>query len=154
MKTCRRCNTPKEDIEFNTFKKYGKIYLKSMCKPCQAEWYKENQYGKKSYEKNKDHKKARMQTYAQTKEGKEAVKRAQKKYRASEQYSIKQNARKKVLRAVKSGKLIKPECCTDCGQLLPLEAHHTDYSKPLEVQWLCKSCHENVHHLNEGHVSI
>jgi hypothetical protein len=26
-----------------------------------------------------------------------------------------------------------------------LEAHHTDYSRPLEVEWLCVSCHRNHH---------
>lgn len=154
MKTCRRCNKPKEDSEFNTYKKYGKTYLKSMCKPCQSEWYAEKGYGKKSYEDNRQHKKQLMKAYTQTKAGKEAAKRAQEKYRRSSQYSLKQNARKKVFRAVQSGKLVKPICCESCSQELALEAHHEDYSKPLEIKWLCKECHENTHHLNEGNESM
>ena len=34
-----------------------------------------------------------------------------------------------------------------------VEAHHKDYNKPLEITWLCKKCHENTHHLNEGQTS-
>ncbi|UPI13380.1 hypothetical protein [Bacillus phage SBSphiJ7] len=154
MKKCRRCELEKPNSDFNTYKKYGKTYLKSMCKPCQSEWYAEKGYGKKSYEKNKERKKALMRAYAQTDEGRAAFKRAQEKYRKSEQYKLKQNARKKVLRAVTSGKLIKPKRCESCNKELPLEAHHTDYHKPLDVRWLCKPCHENEHHLNEGHKSI
>jgi hypothetical protein len=24
-------------------------------------------------------------------------------------------------------------------------AHHSDYSKPLDIEWLCNSCHERLH---------
>ena len=41
----------------------------------------------------------------------------------------------------------------DCGRSTQLEAHHKDYNKPLDVDWICKNCHENRHHLNEGSTS-
>ena len=46
--------------------------------------------------------------------------------------------------AVKSGTLIRASHCSKCGQPTFTEGHHEDYSKPLEVQWLCKSCHNGL----------
>lgn len=47
--------------------------------------------------------------------------------------------------AVKVGKIIRPTVCDHCGESKRLQAHHEDYSKPLEVTWLCGSCHRNIH---------
>lgn len=41
------------------------------------------------------------------------------------------------------GKL-RPEPCADCGSP-HVEMHHPDYSKPLQVEWLCRPCHLAVH---------
>lgn len=51
-----------------------------------------------------------------------------------------------VHRAVKSGKLIRGPCVV-CGALNG-DGHHEDYSKPLDVVWLCRACH-NRHHRDE-----
>jgi uncharacterized Zn finger protein (UPF0148 family) len=45
--------------------------------------------------------------------------------------------------AVRAGKLAK-QPCAKCGNVI-VQMHHTDYSKPLEITWLCR-----VHHL-EAH---
>ena len=37
--------------------------------------------------------------------------------------------------------LAKPGACERCGKVGKLLGHHADYSKPLEVQWLCHVCH-------------
>lgn len=50
-------------------------------------------------------------------------------------------ARAIVSNAVKSGKLIRPENCEQCGGPGPIEGAHEDYSRPLEVRWLCQKCH-------------
>lgn len=62
-----------------------------------------------------------------------------RKYR--ERHPKKCNARTLLLRALAQGQLFKPENCGDCGRVSRLEAHHEDYSKPLEVRWLCHDCH-------------
>ncbi len=49
-------------------------------------------------------------------------------------------ARYKVHYAVNSGKL-KKSLCEDCNNK-KVEAYHSDYNKPLEVNWLCKTHHE------------
>jgi hypothetical protein len=46
--------------------------------------------------------------------------------------------------AIKSGKLVRGPCVV-CGKTDYVEAHHTDYSKPLEVQWLCYEHHLEAH---------
>jgi len=43
------------------------------------------------------------------------------------------------------GEIIKPTTCSICGQEERLHGHHEDYSKPLEVKWLCHGCHMNEH---------
>lgn len=43
------------------------------------------------------------------------------------------------------GSIVKPTYCQHCGRESKLEAHHYDYNKPLEVQWLCKRCHSKAH---------
>jgi hypothetical protein len=35
--------------------------------------------------------------------------------------------------------------CQMCGATKDLQKHHPDYSKPLEVVILCRSCHERLH---------
>lgn len=50
-----------------------------------------------------------------------------------------------VHKAVKDGVLIRPASCPKCGRQGDMEAHHPDYSKPLDVVWLCKPCHSELH---------
>jgi predicted HicB family RNase H-like nuclease len=47
-----------------------------------------------------------------------------------------------VQRALKAGVLERPEACEECGgEDRPLHAAHSDYSRPLDVRWLCPPCH-------------
>ena len=47
--------------------------------------------------------------------------------------------------AKKRGRLVSPQACEGCGKTgLLLQGHHPDYSKPLEVEWLCASCHNRI----------
>ena len=48
-------------------------------------------------------------------------------------------------RAVKKGICSKSNMCQICSATTKLEAHHFDYSKPLEVIWLCQPCHRQYH---------
>ncbi len=49
-----------------------------------------------------------------------------------------------VAKALKSGKLIRPQVCSQCGAIGKVEGHHPDYLKRLEVVWLCKPCHAKL----------
>ena len=50
-------------------------------------------------------------------------------------------AHKLVMYAIKLGMMNRPEKCEVCEGTIRIEGHHDDYTKPLEVRWLCKSCH-------------
>jgi len=70
------------------------------------------------------------------------------KYRAiDEKYRDKtrQKVMNKVRWAIKTGKITKPMYCSCCGEIRKLNGHHKDYSKPLEVLWLCCACHKFLH---------
>lgn len=60
----------------------------------------------------------------------------------------KSRARGQVFRAVRSGKLTKG-LCEVCGSA-DSRAHHRDYSKPLEVTWLCSRHHEDAHRSDQA----
>lgn len=47
--------------------------------------------------------------------------------------------------AVHKGRLIR-QPCEVCGAEDLIVAHHDDYSKPLEVRWLCRQHHADVHY--------
>lgn len=46
----------------------------------------------------------------------------------------------KVRKAILSGRLIQ-QPCNQCGSSKNINAHHHDYTRALEVEWLCASCH-------------
>ncbi len=48
-----------------------------------------------------------------------------------------------VTNAIRDGKMEK-EPCLFCGSS-KVEGHHRDYSKPLDVIWLCPQCHKRLH---------
>ena|SRR3990167_10036842 len=67
------------------------------------------------------------------------------KYATDLNYRLKYKAKEKVRRACEMGILIKPDICQSCSFKDRLEGHHKDYSKPLEVIWLCRKCHKQNH---------
>lgn len=48
-----------------------------------------------------------------------------------------------VARAIRKGEMV-PKNCERCGAEKTV-AHHEDYSKPLDVMWLCQPCHIQRH---------
>jgi Bacillus phage endonuclease len=61
-------------------------------------------------------------------------------------------ARSQLNYAVRSGLVARPDACQECGRVPPrdhaghaqIEAHHPDYSRPFEVEWLCPGCHSQA----------
>ena len=57
---------------------------------------------------------------------------------------VKVKAHQKLQQAVRDGKMQRGSC-VDCGATENIDGHHDDYSKPLDVEWLCRSCHLKRH---------
>lgn len=45
--------------------------------------------------------------------------------------------------AIRAG-LLEKKPCEQCGEA-KVDAHHSDYNRPLLVQWLCRKCHAGLH---------
>ena len=102
-----------------------------------------------------------MATYKGGK-GRQTQEAAEKKYKASQKgraalkrsietrnlkYPERVKARALVSRALKSGALAKwPVCAIPSCSEAKVEAHHPDYSRPLNVVWLCDKHHAEVHY--------
>jgi hypothetical protein len=56
-------------------------------------------------------------------------------------YPEKTSARNIVYQRIHDGTLLRPDQCSRCLIECKPEAHHSDYSKPLDITWLCRSCH-------------
>lgn len=54
-------------------------------------------------------------------------------------------------RAIREGVLVRPSICSACGVECKPDGHHHDYSKPLDVIWLCRPCHYSANMMR--HVS-
>ena len=91
------------------------------------------------------HSKARMRyekIHANTPEKKKKL--SDKDRRMAKKYPEKYKARYLTGYAIKKGSL-KKKPCKVCKNK-KVEAHHEDYSKPLDVMWLCRKHHTEIHH--------
>lgn len=149
MKACFKCNEVKPLSEYYVHKQMGDGHL-GKCKDCTK-----RDVAKRVAEKTKDHEwvtkeleRSRIKARRYRAEGKhpspEAIKRGGAKW--SNNNRIKRIAHLAVKRAIARG-VMQRKPCEVCAAT-PAEAHHSDYSKPLEVQWLC-----TTHH-NERHVEL
>jgi hypothetical protein len=58
---------------------------------------------------------------------------------------VRRSAWSAVSNAIKSGRLVRPAFCSECGAECRPDAHHDDYTKPITVRWLCRPCHIRHH---------
>lgn len=154
-KQCFKCHRTLSITEFYVHKKMGDGHL-NKCKDCTRKDSLEHRANnlEKVMEYDRNRKNANERT--------EFNKIRQKELKASnpvlykeitrlrlvryrQKYKEKNIARSKVHYALCSGKLVNPLKCDICGNKGYSEAHHDDYSKPLEVRWLCDKCHKEVH---------
>lgn len=148
-KQCRTCKEMKPAGEFYTDTR-GSHGLSSSCKPCVrrrvALWEKANpdrkrENGVRCY--NPVLKRASYERMLEKPGYKEILSERCKRYR--DRCPEKHKARTLCQRAVRAGTLVRPTECSECKKSCKPEGHHDDYSKPLEVAWLCPRCHRQRH---------
>lgn len=131
MKKCFKCGLKKDRSEFYQHPQMADGLL-GKCKECTKKDVKKDR-------EESEHAREYDRIRAKTKTRKILVAKLQRKRRA--EHPEKNKAYMKVYRAIKKGILTRENCF--CGQ--KAEAHHDDYSKPLDVKWLCKRHHEKRH---------
>ena len=125
-KRCGTCGEVKSSPEFH--KRAASVDgLAARCKKCQQAY----DFARRDDPDRKAHREAMSPKYAhkRTEYNGEWRKRNPEKYKAH----------CKVTYALKKGTLTKG-VCEECGTDV-VEAHHDDYTKPLEVRWLCAKHH-------------
>lgn len=134
MKTCFKCGETKDFTEFYKHPRMADGHL-GKCKECTKKDVNKRYYSEP--EKIKDYEKKRQQT----RERRENKLKYQKISRTN--HSDKYLARCMVSNAIRDGRLTKQPC--EVCEAVKAEAHHDDYSKPLEVRWLCLKHHRQHH---------
>lgn len=130
MKTCFKCGVLKELKEFYKLAKMADGHV-NKCKECNKKDVRENRLVKVDYYREYDKKRGCRQPYEYCKE-----------YRLK--YPNKYRAHNLIQYAIKAGNL-KAEKCSECGHDKDTHAHHDDHLKPLNIRWLCPSCHRYWH---------
>lgn len=142
---CKQCNTTKDDAEF-----YKSDHTR--CKECIKERVRAHRQANlesvRAYDRMRGsmpHRVAARVMYQQTDQGKQALARARLSYKTRR--PERRAAHVDLGNAIRDGKLIPwpvcavPECC---GKP---QGHHPDYSRPLDVVWLCDAHHKAAHAL-------
>lgn len=150
IKKCKKCGAEKQLSHFYKHPKAADGH-DSSCKECRKDAVRENRKKNAEYYRAYDAKrfqedprvKERHLRYQATPAGRESMARAKEKWHKSN--PEKRAAHFLLNNRVRDGKIVKPARCQECGSAGRIEGHHEDYSKPLEVEWLCPQCHTNRH---------
>jgi hypothetical protein len=144
LKTCKDCGILKPKSEFYRHPMMADGTV-NICKTCNKAKVRNNR------NKNIDYYQWYDQTRNSTKERVErrvdyakrnSAKMARYKIESALRYPDKTKARQVLCKAIKNGE-IRRFPCRVCGSL-DSEGHHDDYSKPLDVTWLCPKHHAIV----------
>lgn len=147
MKQCRDCGQLLSLDSFYVHKAMADGHL-NKCKYCvksRVNRHREfNVELAREYDRQRadlPHRVAARKEYQRTSQYKASRPLLNKRY--NERHPEKHRARTAVSNALKLGQLIR-QPCQICGDSKS-EAHHEDYSKPLDVIWLCNEHHKARH---------
>lgn len=145
MKTCRDCGREKPLSDFYRHAQMADGHL-NKCKVCVKNRVALTYARKVQTVEGRQAERARgRDKYQRLYRGKEWAGHGDATVRWQERNPQKRQAHTAVNNAVRDGRLVKPDNCESCRLSRPLHGHHDDYSKPLEVRWLCSPCHMVLH---------
>lgn len=130
MKKCFKCGEEQPLSQFYKHKQMGDGHL-NKCKACTKRDVKEHR------EKNIE----RIRAYDRARGNRQALEYP-KQWR--EKNPEKYRAHTKVNNELRAGNLTKKPCDV-CGSTDRVHAHHDDYSRPLDIRWLCATHHRQHH---------
>ena len=149
VKVCRDCLAEKPASEFYAIKSG----LDPVCKPCRRLAVKAYRLSKLDAIRAKDRarkpERAVLRQRSRSFRERHPGKTTEYTQRFKQKYPEKRAAQNAVYAAITAGTLKRPSTCEGCGGAVgilerPLQAHHDDYAKPLEVRWLCSGCHADA----------
>ncbi len=101
---------------------------------------------RRSYRKHIEKRRAQARAYQVANPEKVRERMRAARLRRGEEYQEKRRARDQVKESLLYGRLTKGPCeHADSNCRGRIEAHHDDYSRPLEVRWLCHAHHRHLH---------
>lgn len=142
---CKICNTTKPDTDFYASNK-------SRCKECVKARVNANRQANleriRAYDRMRGsmpHRVAARKAYQRTPAFAESHNAAVKRWEAK--HPERRHASTTVGHAIRDGRLAPwPACAVPTCDCKP-QAHHPDYSRPLDVVWLCDTHHKAAHAL-------
>lgn len=134
MQVCKGCGETKPWADFYKHSKMASGYL-SKCKGCvklQVRTHRANHDSTREYDRRR---------YRDNVKRRDATAKTSRAWNQKNPEAYR--AHYLVSNAIRDGRL-KKEPCEICGENR-VHAHHEDYSKPLEVRWLCVRHHAGLH---------
>lgn len=113
----RQCSRCGEEKPVDEFRRAHRGERHYQCRACMAEWKRER--------------------------SPDVKRRDRELYRV--RHPEKHRAHRAVRKAVARGTLVRPDACVRCGAVGPVHAHHEDYERRFDVEWLCLRCHADQH---------
>lgn len=153
MKICRTC---KKELTLDNFYSEHRAPdgLQCHCKACRSIEASDRRKARSSERVKRDRERELNYRFENKERTRLAVKKSKQKNRNGhasynrndyQRRKLEVSVRNKTNLAIRLGKLIRKPC-KYCGNL-KVHAHHTDYSKPLQVEWLCSAHHAAWHRI-------
>jgi formylmethanofuran dehydrogenase subunit E len=147
MKICFKCNKKKDLSKYYIHPQMKDGHL-NKCIECTKKdvnkYRKDNLNYCTEYDRLRatlPHRVQSRKDYQKTENGKKSIRKSHLKWIAN-------NPEKRAAHIILNNRLregkIKKKRCEKCGEKKS-HAHHRDYSKPLDVKWLCIKCHSFRH---------